>query len=80
MACSHPPVEETSQLLVCRTCHAVKVEGTLVHGATGYALKGEGSSAFTIPFTMIVDPSLVGKRIRVIIEEVLPEEEQPKMS
>jgi len=79
-SCSHPPVGETSQLLVCRQCHAVKVEGVLVHGGASYALKGEGPSVFTVPLAMIVDPALVGKRVRVIIEEVLPEEEQPKMS
>lgn len=63
--CSHPPLADVEQLLICRKCHAAKVVGVLKKlSPTMYFLDG------TL-LTDIVDPALVGKRVRVIIEEVI---------
>jgi len=75
-SCAHPPITEASQLLICRKCHAVKVEGVLKNDS----IAGSAYYLDSTPLDMFVDPALVGKRVRIIIEEVLPEEEQPKMS
>lgn len=67
--CHHPPLTDITQLLICRTCHAAKVVGILRSvGSTRYYLD-------STPFEMIVDPVLVGKRVRVTIE-ALPDEDR----
>jgi hypothetical protein len=66
MACAHPPLTEAAQLLICRKCHAVKVEGVLKSAGSMYSLDAT-------PLDMLVDPALIGKRVRVTIE-ALPEE------
>lgn len=68
--CNHPPVTEVSQLLICRKCHAAKVEGVL------HVRESESRFFFSLdatPLEMLVDPALVGKRVRVTIE-ALPDE------
>jgi hypothetical protein len=61
--CSHPPISEIAKLLICRKCHAAKVEGVLnlSSGIASYYLDAT-------PLEMLVDPALVGKRVRVTIE------------
>ena len=71
--CSHPPLAEVTQLLICRTCHAAKVVGVLAREGSEYALRSGDGLSFAIPIMMVVDPALVGKRVRVTIE-ALPEE------
>ena len=65
MTCSHPPLADISQLLICRKCHAAKVEGALKTIGQLYYLDAT-------QLDMLVDPALVGKRVRVTIE-ALPE-------
>jgi hypothetical protein len=74
-SCAHPPLSEASQLLICRKCHAVKVEGVLRNDSVA----GPVYFLDSTPLDMFVDPALVGKRVRIIIEEVI-EERDVKMS
>ncbi len=70
-SCMHPPLTEAAQLLICRKCHAVKVEGVLRN------LGGTVEIMYYIDATalgMLVDPALVGKRVRVTIEAVAGDE------
>ncbi len=69
MVCTHPPLTDSVQLLICRKCHATKVVGVLRSNVginTAYSLDAT-------PLDMLFDPALVGKRVRVTIEAV-PEE------
>ena len=70
MSCLHPPITEVSQLLICRKCHAAKVEGVLRFSAL---LSVPTYFLGATSLDMLVDPALIGKRVRVTIE-ALPDE------
>jgi hypothetical protein len=72
-SCHHPPLAEVSQLLICRNCHAAKMVGLLVREGGAYALRSAGSAHFSIPLEMVVDPALLGRRVRVTLE-AMPED------
>jgi hypothetical protein len=77
-ACHHPPLEEVEQLLLCRRCHQSKAIGLLTLSGGEYALKGGPLQAgtFALPLMDLVDPGLIGKRVRVTIEFLSEEEEE----